>query len=209
MPSFSHFEMSHLILIHTACHAGCSHCPYGIKKESQPIAVELILKEIEATSNRLILLSGGEPLEYPYFSLLLDGLETIYKPFRIATGGHISVLPYLEQLKKMPHFTGFALGTDILIPQRQLQGLFRMQWLYNLTTLNERSMRYSFTITLGVDMHLQTLLEELVELKSQPRFILLAEKEGEKIEEEVWKFYEKMVTDYFPNKPILSGFKNI
>ncbi len=204
----SKVEQGQIILVNESCQAGCLHCPYGKKTNIFPKSVKSIIQTIESCKSNFFILSGGEPLEYPFFALLLQELQFIKKPFRIATGGHVYILPYIGQLKTLTHFSGFSLGTDMLVYKRNLKPLLRIEWLRNLNILENEKIHYSLTVTLGTDVFLEGLIKELVSLGCNPDFFMLSEKENEFISNIAWDNCKEVVTKYSQHKLILTGFRN-
>lgn len=198
-----------IIYISNTCQAGCNHCPYGVSNQIRDsLDINMIIQKIESSDRKLIILTGGEPLESPFFMELLDRLRSSKKLFRIATGGHIPIQPSIEKLMTLPYFTGFSLGTDILIPERNDKASFKANWLKNLFSIVEWKIHYSLTITLGSEIKLQELLKKLIGLGCNPDFFTLSEKEEEPLSITEWKIQKEIINIYYPHAEIIPGFVN-
>lgn len=194
------------ISVYSGCSAGCLHCPYSKESLGNAMKKEELVKTIECIESPFILLTGGEPLEHPKIVSLLAEMSSMGKLFRIATGGHIPLFPFLNLLNNK-FFCGFSIGTDILIKQRN-RGNLRVNWLKNILLIKERKIHFSITITLGMDFLLTNLIKELLNLGIDPDFFTLAEKEGEFLSEEIWEKSKEVLFQHFGNKPIKYGFRN-
>ncbi|PJD96468.1 MAG: hypothetical protein CK425_05710 [Parachlamydia sp.] len=155
----------------------------------------------------MILLSGGEPLEYPFLLPLVTALEQVGKPFRIATGGHINIMPFLEILQNNRLFTGFSVGTDVMAIRRNNNEEFKMQWIENLRILSEWGCPYSLTITVGSGMQLEPLLKLFHYHKLDPNFLMLSGMEGEIFDDEEWNGFLQNIQNIYPFKIIKVGFR--
>lgn len=201
-------ENSYILLVNQNCSAGCLHCPYSSMAEQPPKDVDMIINEFNNANSRLVILSGGEPMEYLFLKVLLERIASLKKPFRIATGGHISFKPYLSLLIEISHFTGFSIGTDILIPKRNSNNAMFRQWTENLNDILENEIHHSFTITLGEECDFRSTLQILFNLKSSPDFLMLSEKDGELLSEVAWEKYISIAQTVFPDTRITFGFRN-
>jgi|GEM_PF-5164373 len=199
---------SSTVLIHPFCSAKCKHCPYGNLQHGAVREVSDIICEIENKKEKLILISGGEPFEYPYLDVFLSQLSKIDKIFRIATGGHIPIHSLIQQLKRMKNFCGISLGTDILIEERNFNLAHMATWTKNLDLLKSESINYSITITAMENSAICSLLQRLLFYNANPDFITLSEVEGNPIEDEEWRELLGQIDDAFSGKKIFVGFKN-
>ncbi len=115
MPDKVNREAATLMLT-PRCSAGCEHCPFA--SQAMP-PMDLSINDVENWLQQnhavpLVVVFGGEPLEHPRFSEVLQVLLVSKVTFRIATGGHPLVEPWIGVLKSIPEFKGFSLGTDVL-----------------------------------------------------------------------------------------------
>lgn len=163
------------LTVTTECGGGCTHCPFSnpqMKKLHLPL--ETAKQVFAAGSEKLVVISGGEPLEYPYFFELLDGLQHETKKVRIATGGHKDLGIYVETFKNLLNFDGVSLGTDVISARAPLMVIHSKTWRKNVTTLNENNIPYSLTFTILNDQeHFSDLLEKTRIWGALPRFIYL------------------------------------
>lgn len=198
------FATQELLIVNENCRAGCIHCPYG-RNEPQPLkSLEILIQQVASSPARLILLSGGEPLEYPF---LVDLFRQIYTPFRIATGGHVEVAAFLPYLQQHRFFTGFSVGTDVMISCRNNNQTLKDQWLKNLRTLVEYRVSYSLTITVGRDIDLEALIALLYHHQVIPQFFMLSSIQGEVFADEEWNAFVRCIQTVYPNKIITTGYR--
>lgn len=197
------------VLINLSCSAGCLHCDYGRNILKEPLKMEIILDQIKKIRTPFVLLSGGEPLEYPMLADLLFELTKLRKVFRIATGGHILLGPFLPLLTQNEFFCGISLGTDVLIKERNIKKEFRVNWLNNHGLIKEKRTHFSLTITIGKDFNFMHLIEELSGLQVDPDFFTLSEIEAEDIGEDLWEKSRKILSDFFPSKEVKYSFQNV
>lgn len=89
-----------IVICNENCSAGCNHCLYSMECMVRDDAFPESLYTINDIKSDFIILSGGEPLEldndllHKYTCMCL----ICKKYFRIATGGHIYIQPYLKLL---------------------------------------------------------------------------------------------------------------
>lgn len=171
-------HVAETLMITSRCSAGCLPCPFGNGSlEQRYLDVDRVVAKIRATNSSLIVISGGEPLEHPQFMQLAERLHqgaALGKPFRIATGGHQPLAPYLDLISATEGFRGFSLGTDVLSsicpgPQKHAA-----VWQENVKLLNERKLPYSITLTVHADMiNPESVLREAQKLGARPEFTYL------------------------------------
>ncbi len=159
------------IIVNDGCSAKCFHCPYG----SYPSKITLLAhEEICSATEDIILISGGEPLELKaveLYSLIINCLNN-QKIFRIATGGHISLESIAKKLMQIPYFSGFSIGTDVLLKERNKRcHEFKKVWEQNIALLNELQTNYSFTLTLSQTIHFELFLPIIQ--SGNPDFVMI------------------------------------
>lgn len=170
------------ITITTNCSGSCSHCPFS---HPQMKKLNLDLKSIkhliEKSNSPLLVLSGGEFFEYDQVEDLFQYLSASPKKYRIATGGHLDLQPYLVHLKNLCGLEGISLGTDIIFRQESFNKI--ETWINNLNLLIENNIPYSLTITLLEKDDL--VVEEKLKFFSQrnllPQFIYLRRSKNAKV----------------------------
>ncbi len=133
------------------------------------------MRKIAKNDAGLLVISGGEPFEHPDILCFLDDLIHCQTPFRIATGGGISLTPYLSHLVELArnnaNFRGLSLGTDIISSRCTRPDLIWI-WTENLQTLKKSSLSYSVTLTLGPGIN-EAVLDLLDCEASKPEFFYL------------------------------------
>jgi MoaA/NifB/PqqE/SkfB family radical SAM enzyme len=136
------------LMLSTKCTAGCSHCPFAAPSlPALHLSPAHVLGYFRASRAPLVVLSGGEPFEHPQIGEILEGLRSSTVPFRIATGGHIDLAPWIEALRFLPkHFQGISLGTDVLTSRVKNAALAPI-WRRNLAALREAGIPFSITYT--------------------------------------------------------------
>ncbi len=85
---------ANLVLVTTMCSGGCQYCPFsrdGLEKSF--LSPKIIEKIMSGGTNKLTILSGGEPFEHPEISKILTSLGKQTQVFRVATGGFINLVP--------------------------------------------------------------------------------------------------------------------
>ncbi len=93
------------------------------------------------------------------------------KYFRVATGGHVRLHPYLPYMKSMPRFAGIQLGTDVLLPERNANSLrHRAIWRENLSQLNDLNIGFGITMTVDNDVEFEPVFDLLGDVR--PDFFL-------------------------------------
>lgn len=155
---------SQILQITTRCSAGCCHCPYGK-------AAPLEIKPLEFKTTFIpVIITGGEPFEAAHLWRVVDGLERTGTMYRIATGGHVSLVPFLQRLRTAFLCSGVQLGTDVLLSQRS-NGRHRTRWLANARALATFNIPYSITYTPAEDVDVEELMPYL--RCTRPSFIHL------------------------------------
>ncbi|WP_413613259.1 radical SAM protein [Bdellovibrio sp. HCB-110] len=163
------------LTVTTECSGGCTHCPFSSPQMKRlHLPLETARQVFAAGSEKLVVVSGGEPLEYPYFFELLSGLQHETKKVRIATGGHKDLAVYLESFKGLINFDGISLGTDVISARSPHMVVHSKMWRKNVVTLNENNISYSLTLTILDDQdHFSDLLEKTKIWGARPQFIYL------------------------------------
>lgn len=201
---------SHLLLINSTCSAGCRHCPFGKKKDGKHFELhEVFSQDVDLKDAKLLILSGGEPLEHPNLNQFIEHCNRLYLPFRIATGGHSPILQHLHQLNESKHFTGFSIGTDLIINERNNNQELRSIWSSNIATLNRLNKKYSITITLCNSLDLEELILKLLEYQANPSFFLLNEMENIPVSQHSMESAIETLKFNFPKTLIKIGFNNV
>lgn len=143
------------LIITSKCSGGCGPCPFGSGLlPNRFLPAEMIVERLCSSTAQLVVLTGGEPLEHPEFSKLVELLTEqsqhgCVAPFRIATGGHIAFEECdVERLKCIPSFTGISLGTDVLSEVCPARTEHSLIWNQNVQLLNRLGVPYSLTLTL-------------------------------------------------------------
>lgn len=198
---------SELLLVHEGCQAGCSHCPFTKNNSFQLKMVNTLVEIATLSKARMILLSGGEPLEYPFLFPLIAELKSIGKPFRIATGGHIDILPVLKVIQNNRLFTGFSVGTDVMMAERNNNKEFKKQWMDNLKILSDWNCNYSLTITVDSEINLKSLLDLFKYISLNPDFFMLSGIEGKIFDDEEWNGFVQSILNIYPTKTVKTGFR--
>ena len=142
------------MLITSRCSGGCLPCPFSKKDcPERYLPAEDVVSRLQSSKARLVVITGGEPLEHPQFLEILSRIQpSDFAPsqgrFRIATGGHVPLQESIKKLKKSIGFAGFSMGTDVLshaCPKRSEHSLI---WAKNVEGLNAAALPYSLTLTL-------------------------------------------------------------
>ncbi len=162
------------LMLTTKCTAGCSHCPFGKGEvDHRFLPIENVRNILKNFHEKMVVLSGGEPLEHPFFGEIIATEFAEDKLFRIATGGHLSLQPWLNTLKNHPNFDGISMGTDVISPRCHNKEHYKI-WKQNIGLLNQHRISYSFTFTLGEDLGpIDKLVDQLKDLNPNPRFIYI------------------------------------
>ncbi|MDW2114272.1 hypothetical protein R7035_12185 [Vibrio sp. 1731] len=140
------------VYVNSGCNAKCYHCPYG---SAPSLLTENASNEISNSSEGIILFSGGEPLELKFNEIkdLINDCLKNYKIFRIATGGHIPLNYIARNLASIPLFSGFSIGTDVIIKSRNNNfAKYSLIWSENINILDDLNINYSITISLSKDI---------------------------------------------------------
>lgn len=159
------------VIVNQGCHAECVHCPHG---QERSILRTKATEEIAHAHEDIILLSGGEPLELTYRELLplIRLCVENKKIFRIATGGHVPLPPFVERLRHIPYFSGFSVGTDVLLSERNSHSVrFQRTWEDNVAHLQSLDINFSFTVSLSQGFRLASILPILA--RWTPDFYML------------------------------------
>ncbi len=189
------------IMTTTQCSGGCTHCPF-----SNPLLDKLFLPtesivSLVNQSEKLAILSGGEPFEHPEILKILIELSTTIIPFRIATGGFIELDKWIDKLKELSQsniaFKGISMGTDVL-SNRVLHSNWVPVWQHNINSLIDAKIPFSLTLTIDSEFELNrfNLFSWTEIFKDMPEFIYLRYRG----DEDIWI---KRIKDGFENAPIL------
>lgn len=203
--SMEQLMQDNLIICNNTCNANCVHCPFSTSSKDVSSLSNFVF-DIYLIESELIILSGGEPFELPFilFAKYVAMCVACRKYFRIATGGHVDVKPYLHYLKKNPFFTGLQLGTDVI---SQVRNSFYKKhvytWLQNIEYLKQNNLSYNLTITLSKDFNLKEILNIIKH--TVPSFILV---NSYNIMEEILASKIKLINLYFPKCEIKYGYKD-
>ncbi len=140
-----------IISLTTLCTAGCSHCPYADSNLQKLFLSPSIVSQIaNNSSQKLIILTGGEPMLHPKISEVLEGFSDSSIPFRVATGGFVDLRPWVHQFKDLKRkgiLQGISVGTDV-ISQRVSSSKWVNIWKSNILLLQENKIPYSLTMTI-------------------------------------------------------------
>lgn len=200
--------MDNILQITNQCSAKCSHCPYGQSiPDDQEIIFSNIEKQMIESKKDFILISGGEPLESKIFLNTIILSDRLKIPFRIATGGHISIKPFMNDLLKSSFFLGFSIGTDTISKRNQYCDSFYQVWQDNLEYLVQNSIPFSLTITLGEDLNLSHLLSKVGKFLSNADFIMINEKDMV-ISNPTYIYDLSLILNQHSNVRIKYGYKN-
>jgi len=193
-----------MLQITSSCSAGCIHCPYAVQThENTEMSLEDVARNV--AGERFVLVTGGEPLEHRNWCGVLRELNKVRCMFRIATGGHIPLLPFIDDLKESALFTGFSVGTDV-ISQRSSCDSFVAIWKNNIELLNSKRVPYSLTPTVDQTFDVDFVLRTSLAAKAQPGFLMLAELEGQPLEDR--KHVIKKLCEAFVGIEVKFGFQN-
>lgn len=160
---------SQILSINNICTAGCAHCSFVA--HGQHKSLKEVFSEILVGHSPIIIVSGGEPFEHPEILSLLGLFSSLTRyTFRIATGGHISLLPYYKQLSSMNNLSGISIGTDVLIRKNNAD---KAIWYANLKLLKKCGINFSLTFTIGTDVYEK--LNFIIDLikEASPDFVLI------------------------------------
>ncbi|WP_375635902.1 MULTISPECIES: hypothetical protein [unclassified Bartonella] len=193
-----------IVICNENCSAGCNHCPYSMEYMVRDDALPESLYTINDIKSDFIILSGGEPFELDYDLLHKYTCMCLIckKYFRIATGGHIYIQPYLKLLKSNPFFLGIQIGTDVISEIRNLDSKkYKQTWVRNIECMKKDSVPYSVTITLSERFDLAEVLA-LIRIAT-PEFILVNFENRKKYEN---TFQLNMIRDFFSDCEIKYGY---
>lgn len=150
--------VANTVMVTTKCSGGCSHCPFSNPSlEKLFLPPETIVKMINQSTKKLVILSGGEPFEHPKILEILNNLFEAAIPFRIATGGFIKLDPWIDKLKALSMqniaFNGISMGTDVL-SDRVNHSDWVSSWERNIHLLIKEQIPFSLTITINAEFQL-------------------------------------------------------
>lgn len=142
------------LLITSRCSGGCLPCPFAQSNIPQRfLPAEEVVRKIRNSRAQLVVVTGGEPLEHPQFSEIIERVRESHanasqSRFRIATGGHIPLIRnWIDNLMRSPGFSGFSVGTDVLSDTCRNRIPHTKVWRENIALLNDMRTRYSLTVT--------------------------------------------------------------
>ena len=92
----------------------------------------------------LVVVSGGEPFEHPDLGSILAVFDIRQHAFRIATGGHIDLSPWMQRLQGCSSLDGVSVGTDVIL---ETHAANRRQWHSNILRLRDAAIPVSMTFT--------------------------------------------------------------
>lgn len=192
-----------LIVTNNKCTANCSHCSFS----KNPISIYENLKKIATNPDDYVILSGGEPLELDNGTLKLytQSCKENNKFYRIATGGHIDLLSIDPEIYRNDYFTGFSMGTDIILDQ--LNKSYRINyciWKKNIFVLSKFIIAYSLTITYKPNLELKPLLNFTETLN--PEFILINYLNGKWNPQ--YDLLDKKLEEQFPSVQLITGYQS-
>lgn len=178
---FSHMEIkiANTIQLTTKCSGGCLHCPFSFPNmEKLFLSRGAVKKIISKSEGALSVLSGGEPFEHPEISKILVDLQEQEHPFRIATGGFVDLMPWIEKLRSIclanGPFKGISIGTDVL-SSRVSHSDWIPIWKSNIHLITKFQIPFSLTFTIDNDLEFVRLnLWKWTEFfEGKPEFIYL------------------------------------
>ena len=187
-----------MLQISNACSSRCVHCPYSLVINT--ISKQSVLSQIENDYSPITIVSGGEPFEHPLLHDFLNALENKKTSvFRIATGGHIDLSDFLQEMLSYKYLSGISFGTDQFFESRQKNQMLRTIWEKNLKELDGRRFPYSMTVTLGKDLPMEDLKGLAVLMSARKlQFILLQNSELQPIVESEYNFYYEIFKNNNP-----------
>jgi len=157
-------EIANTIMLTTKCSSGCTHCPFSNPDlEKLFLAPTMVQKIMSQSSDRLTVLSGGEPFEHPQISEILTNLSKQTTPFRIAIGGFVDLNPWINKLKHLNllgSFLGISMRTDVL-SSRVNHSDWVPIWKNNIQLFFEFQIPYSLTFSKGAWLHLPLCFQKL------------------------------------------------
>lgn len=193
-------QIAFTIMTTTQCSAGCKHCPFSDPKmRKQNLEITKIINLINKAEEDLVVLSGGEFFEHSQIDSLLCELKNIKtQKFRITTGGHIDLAPYISTLKQIQNLEGISIGTDTINLHAEI-------WTQNLLLLEEQQIPYSLTFTLisYSYLDLKKILQTIKKLKVNPQFVYVRV-----YTEEHYTPFSKIdkLTRFFIDRPLLVDY---
>jgi pyruvate-formate lyase-activating enzyme len=146
------------VMMTTKCSGGCSHCPFSNPSlEPLFLPTETISRILNQTTEKLAILSGGEPFEHPEIMEILTKTSDAIIPFRIATGGFVPLDPWIEKLQTLSEqntaFKGISIGTDVL-SNRISHSNWVPIWKSNVQLLILAQVPFSLTLTISPEFQL-------------------------------------------------------
>lgn len=183
------------LMITTRCSGECRPCPFaGGALPQRFLSTQDVVAAVQSSTARLVVITGGEPLEHPHFQDIVRALQRLPQQgecarFRVATGGHIPLQTFIEDLKECDRFVGFSIGTDVISEACTMQALHAKTWKENITALNSVGLAYSLTLTLhSAEVHptqanLRAVcapLRAAARFGARPKFIYLRHGHAEK-----------------------------
>lgn len=192
------------LLISSSCQAKCLHCPYGKEDKHNERSLKSLFHEIDITNPRPLLITGGEPFECRHLFPVILKLENNQRLYRIASGGHIPMKPFLSSLQVTKFLSGISLGTDVLISSRNPKQNFLLIWHNNLKLIKQHKISYSITITLSKKIIEGEFLRQLYREIKSASFVLINKMENEK--ELNFNNFFSILNEIFPNLVVKKGF---
>jgi MoaA/NifB/PqqE/SkfB family radical SAM enzyme len=193
------------IFVTDACSSDCSHCPYRSgQMQKGHLPIHEVISKLDHTAMYHIV-TGGEPLLYPFLLDLLEYFEEKGLYWRIATGGGENLNELIKYTNLKKFFLGFALGTDILVKSKS--ALRQNIWRNNLNILEENKCQYSLTFTVSNKSILNSILKKLspnISLK----FAILAEEFGTLIDLDEWELLKSKIRSKFKIQAVHDGYRN-
>jgi MoaA/NifB/PqqE/SkfB family radical SAM enzyme len=142
------------LMITTRCAGQCRPCPFaGGALPQRFLGTQDVVAAVQSSTARLVVITGGEPLEHPHFKDIVRALQRATHQdgsarFRVATGGHIPLQAFIDDLKECDRFVGFSIGTDVISEACTMRASHTKTWKENITALNSVGLAYSLTLTL-------------------------------------------------------------
>ncbi len=197
----------HLLQLTSNCSAKCSHCKlYSQNEEIKP--VDELISEATKRKSDILILSGGEPLEYPHFKDFIKIFNNIDgKFYRLATGGHIPLNTFLYELQQAKNFLGISLSTDIVLKCRNNSSILKNIWHHNIALINTLKINYNLTITMDNNLSKSDLSSIKNLLVTQPSFILVSQLYNTQFLKDDWESSLNMIKNIF-KVPIKEGLIN-
>ena len=109
---------------------------------------------------------------------------------------------------KSKNFSGFALGTDVLLNNRCTKPELKKNWEKNIKLLNIYNVPYSITVTVDPKLNISELLRDLKNIGVKPQYFSLSEKEGVVISKTQLSYIKRKMKSNFSEVYINYGYKN-